>query len=148
MKQKRHDAILELIELHEIETQEELAELLMKEGYNVTQATISRDIKALRLIKTVGSNGMYKYSKAGRKKSEEDSKGIIAQSALSVDYAQNIVIIKTHSGMAQGAAAIIDSMKLPEIMGTIAGDDTALVIFDDDESALQFESSLHEMLEV
>ena len=93
MKQKRHNAILELIEKHEIETQEELCDLLIKEGYNVTQATISRDIKALRLIKTVGSNGMYKYSRAGHKKNDDDSKGIIAQSAVSVDYAQNIVII-------------------------------------------------------
>ena len=147
MKQKRHDAILELIELHEIETQEELAELLMKEGYNVTQATISRDIKALRLIKTVGSNGMYKYSKAGRKKSEEDSKGIIAQSALSVDYAQNIVIIKTHSGMAQGAAAIIDSMKLPEIMGTIAGDDTIMCVTKTEEEALRFTSKINALIQ-
>ncbi|MBE7039670.1 MAG: arginine repressor [Ruminococcaceae bacterium] len=147
MKQKRHDAILELIELHEIETQEELAELLMKEGYNVTQATISRDIKALRLIKTVGSNGMYKYSKAGRKKSEEDSKGIIAQSALSVDYAQNIVIIKTHSGMAQGAAAIIDSMKLPEIMGTIAGDDTIMCVAKTEEEALRFTSKINALIQ-
>ncbi|MBE7027609.1 MAG: arginine repressor [Ruminococcaceae bacterium] len=147
MKQKRHDAILELIELYEIETQEELAELLMKEGYNVTQATISRDIKALRLIKTVGSNGMYKYSKAGRKRNEEDSKGIIAQSAISVDCAQNIVIIKTHSGMAQGAAAIVDSMKLPEIMGTIAGDDTIMCVAKTEEEALRFTSKINSLIQ-
>ena len=67
MKQKRHTAILELIEKYEIETQEELVELLNKEGYNVTQATVSRDIKSLRLIKTVGSNGLYKYSKSDEK---------------------------------------------------------------------------------
>ena len=147
MKQKRHNAILELIEKHEIETQEELAELLIKEGYNVTQATISRDIKALRLIKTVASNGMYKYSRAGSKKSEDDSKGIIAQSAVSVDYAQNIVIIKTYSGMAQAAAAIIDSMNLPEIMGTIAGDDTIMCVAKTEHEALKFTSKINALIQ-
>lgn len=147
MKQKRHDAILELIEKHEIETQEELAELLINEGYNVTQATISRDIKALRLIKTVGSNGLYKYSKAGRKKNEDDSLGIIVQSAVSVDCAQNIVVIKTHSGMAQGAAAILDSMKLTEIIGTIAGDDTIMCVAKTEQEALKVASKINALIQ-
>ncbi len=147
MKQKRHDAILELIEKHEIETQEELAELLINEGYNVTQATISRDIKALRLIKTVGSNGLYKYSKAGRKKNEDDSLGIIVQSAVSVDCAQNIVVIKTHSGMAQGAAAILDSMKLSEIIGTIAGDDTIMCVAKTEQEALKVASKINALIQ-
>ena len=128
MKQKRHTAILELIEKYEIETQEELVELLNNEGYNVTQATVSRDIKSLRLIKTVGSNGLYKYSKSEEKNKRASHHNIIFQSAISVDYAQNIVIIKTNSGMAQGTAAVIDSMNLSEIMGTIAGDDTIMCV--------------------
>ena len=86
---------------------------------------------------------MYKYSKAGRKKSEDDSKGIIAQSAVSVDYAQNIVIIKTHSGMAQAAAAIIDSMKISEIMGTIAGDDTIMCVTQTEHEALKFTAKIN-----
>lgn len=128
MKQKRHNAILELIDKYEIETQEELAELLIKSGYNVTQATISRDIKALRLIKTVSSSGVYKYSMPAEAKGDGDAKGMLAQSAVSVNYAQNIVIIKTHSGMAQGAATIIDAMNMDGIMGTIAGDDTIMCV--------------------
>ena len=147
MKQKRHDAILELIEKHEIETQEELVELLINEGYNVTQATVSRDIKALRLIKTVGSNGQYKYSKAGRKKNEDDNLGIIMQSAVSVDSAQNIVVIKTHSGMAQGAAAILDSMKLTEIIGTIAGDDTIMCVAKTEQEALKVVSKINALIQ-
>lgn len=147
MKQKRHTAILELIEKHEIETQEDLAELLTKEGYNVTQATISRDIKALRLIKIVGSSGAYKYAKAGSKKISDETNSIISQSAVSVDYAQNIVIIKTHSGMAQGAAAIIDSMKMAEIMGTIAGDDTIMCVAKTEEEALRLTAKINELMQ-
>lgn len=147
MKQKRHTAILELIEKQEIETQEELAELLIKEGYNVTQATISRDIKALQLIKIVGSNGAYKYAKAGNKKINDTGNNIIVHSAISVDYAQNIVIIKTHSGMAQGAAAIIDSMKMPEIMGTIAGDDTIMCVAKTEEDALRLTAKINALMQ-
>ena len=147
MKQKRHTAILELIEKHEIETQEELAELLIKEGYKVTQATISRDIKALRLIKIVGASGAYKYAIAGRKKSSEDNNSIISQSAISVDYAQNIVIVKTHSGMAQGAAAIIDSMKMSEIMGTIAGDDTIMCVAKTEDDALRLTAKIRTLMQ-
>lgn len=146
MKQKRHNAILELIEKHEIETQEELCELLINEGYNVTQATISRDIKALRLVKIVGSGGVYKYSKAENKKVNEDSKGIIAQSVVSVNYAQNIVIIKTHSGMAQGAAAILDSMEVAEIMGTIAGDDTIFCVAKTESFAQNVASKINALI--
>jgi len=146
MKQKRHNAILELIEKQEIETQEELAELLIKEGYNVTQATISRDIKALRLVKTVASTGAYKYSKGRSKKAEDDSKNIIVQSTVSVNYAQNIVVLKTHSGMANGVAAIIDSMNIPEILGTVAGDDTVICIAKTEQEALGFTAKINALI--
>ena len=146
MKQKRHNAILELIEKQEIETQEELADLLIKEGYNVTQATISRDIKALRLVKTVASNGAYKYTKGGSKKSKDDSKSIIVQSVVSVDYAQNIVVLKTHSGMANGVGAMIDSMDLPEIIGTVAGDDTVICIAKTEQEALGFTVKINALI--
>ncbi len=146
MKQKRHTAILELIEKYEVETQEELVELLIKEGYNVTQATVSRDIKSLRLIKTVGKNGAYKYAKDDNKKDESKQRTLIAQSAVSVDYAQNIVIIKTHSGMAQGAAAIIDSMNMTEILGTIAGDDTIMCVARTEKEALLLTSKIKALM--
>ena len=146
MKQKRHTAILELIEKYEIETQEELVELLNKEGYNVTQATVSRDIKSLRLIKTVGSNGLYKYSKSDEKQKGTSHHNIIFQSAISVDYAQNIVIIKTNSGMAQGTAAVIDSMNLSEIMGTIAGDDTIMCVVKTEQEAKSLTEKIRAMM--
>lgn len=146
MKQKRHTAILELIEKYEVETQEELVELLIKEGYNVTQATVSRDIKSLRLIKTVGHSGAYKYAKADDKKNEDKNRILIAQSAISIDYAQNIVIIKTYSGMAQGAAAIIDSMNMTEILGTIAGDDTIMCVVKTEEEARDLTAKIKAMM--
>lgn len=146
MKKKRHTAILELINTYEIETQEELARLLNKEGYNVTQATVSRDIKALRLLKTVSGSGVYKYTKPDETKNMPANYNLLAQSAQSVDYAQNIVVIKTHSGMAQGAAAVLDAMNLDKIMGTIAGDDTIMCITKTEDDAKEVVLKIRDMM--
>lgn len=146
MKKKRHTAILELINTYEIETQEELVELLNKEGYNVTQATVSRDIKALRLLKIVSASGVYKYAKPDESKKMTANYNLLAQSAYSVDFAQNIVIIKTHSGMAQGAAAVLDAMNLTEIMGTIAGDDTIMCVTKTENDAKEVVSKIKDMM--
>ena len=149
MKTRRHSKILELIQQHNIDTQEELLKLLRAEGYDVTQATVSRDIKELRLIKIASSNGGYKYSIA---ESEQDSgfvprvRNIFRECVIKVDVAQNLVVIKTITGMANAAAFALDTMKISEIVGTIAGDDNVLIILRDNESAENFFEQAKEML--
>ena len=130
MKTVRHAMILQLIESMEVDTQEALAEQLMRKGVRVTQATISRDIKDLRLVKTLGSDGKYRYtSAAGRR---DDLRSSFAQlfsnSVTSIDLAQNIVVIKTLSGMANAVCAAMDSTDNAAVVGTIAGDDTVMMV--------------------
>ena len=110
MKQKRHDAILELIEKHEIETQEELAELLIKEGYNVTQATISRDIRDLHLFKVAGIEKKYRYAYINDGESEisPKMKSLFRDCVLFVKSAKNLVVVKTLSGNGANAGAVVD----------------------------------------
>ncbi|NLX64518.1 MAG: arginine repressor [Clostridiaceae bacterium] len=130
MKYSRHAKILEIIENHEIETQDELAEKLREAGMDVTQATISRDIKELRLVKVLTPNGRYRYSAMNSDSSNMNDRllVIIKEAFVSCDYANNILVIKTLPGMAQAVAATIDSLGWNDIVGTIAGDDTMLVI--------------------
>lgn len=128
MKTKRQAKMLELIRKHEIETQEELSDYLQKEGYQVTQATVSRDIRELKLTKVAMSNGRQKYA-ALTDNSEDLSEKYIRvfrDGFVSMDMAQNILVIKTVSGMAMAVAAAIDAMHLYEIVGCIAGDDTIM----------------------
>ena len=128
MKTKRQAKMLELIRKHEIETQEELSDYLQKEGYQVTQATVSRDIRELKLTKVAMSNGRQKYA-ALTDNSEDLSEKYIRvfrDGLVSMDMAQNILVIKTVSGMAMAVAAAIDAMHLHEIVGCIAGDDTIM----------------------
>ena len=113
MKMERHSKIVELIGKYEIETQEELAEYLNKEGYNVTQATVSRDIRELKLSK-IQTAFNDKYTR------------ILHDSFVSMDMAQNILVIKTVSGMAMAVAAALDAIHFSEIVGCIAGDDTVM----------------------
>jgi transcriptional regulator of arginine metabolism len=130
MKYSRHAKILELIETNIIETQEELAEKLKASGIEVTQATVSRDIKELRLIKVTTGNGHYKYAQINHMENGVSVKllTIFSESFISSDYANNIVVVKTLPGMAQAAASAIDSLKWFEIVGTIAGDDTIMIV--------------------
>ena len=108
MKQKRHAAILDLITNSEIYTQEDMAAKLTEQGFQVTQATVSRDIKELKLTKIAGENGVYKYAKPQRQGDATSPQLLIlSRSVTSVNYAQNIVVIKTHAGMAQAAAAVL-----------------------------------------
>ena len=128
MKTKRQAKMLELIRKHEIETQEELSDYLQKEGYQVTQATVSRDIRELKLTKVAMSNGRQKYA-ALTDNSEDLSEKylrVFRDGFVSMDMAQNILVIKTVSGMAMAVAAAIDAMHLHEIVGCIAGDDTIM----------------------
>ncbi|WP_420837931.1 arginine repressor [Calorimonas adulescens] len=130
MKIARHAKILDLIERKPIETQEELAEELKKEGIDVTQATVSRDIKELRLVKVLTENGHYRY--APLKQQDEGIMNrlttLLSESLVRVDYSGNIVVLKTLSGTAMAAAAAIDAINMNEIVGSLAGDDTIFLI--------------------
>lgn len=127
MKPDRHSKIIEIIGKRDIETQEELADALNEEGYNVTQATVSRDIRELKLSK-ISVNGRQKYVVTNRNEMELTDKyiRILKDGYVSMDMAQNILVIKTVSGMAMAVAAALDAMNWSEVVGTIAGDDTIM----------------------
>lgn len=127
-KQRRQEKIIELIEKNEIGTQEELVNYLTKAGFSATQATVSRDIRELKLIKLPSGNGMPKYEMPDSRGSSNGDKYIrvLREGLLSVDNAQNILVVKTVSGMAMAVAAALDAMQLQEIVGSIAGDDTVM----------------------
>ena len=149
MKKRRQAKILELITNNEIETQEELQGLLISYGYEVTQATISRDIKELRLVKDLSPKGRYIYS-TGKKRVNNMSRragGIFSESIISIDHAMNMIVIKCFSGMANAACAAIDSMEHNEILGTIAGDDTIFMLCRTEEVAAEFTNKLRKMLD-
>ncbi len=129
MKISRQSKILELINKHDIETQEDLAERLMKEGYNVTQATVSRDIRELKLTKITLDDGRQKYitiKKTVEPGMSEKYTRVLRDGLISMDMAQNILVIKTVSGMAMAVAAALDALQINSIVGCIAGDDTIL----------------------
>ena len=127
MKTKRHSKIVELINSYDIETQEELAQRLEEDGFAVTQATVSRDIRDLKLSKVVMANGKQKYSLMPKQDGiSEKYVRILGEAFVSMDMAQNILVVKTVSGMAMAAAAALDSMQMSEIVGCIAGDDTIM----------------------
>ena len=127
MKVERHSKIVELIGKYEIETQEELAEYLNRAGYQVTQATVSRDIRELKLSKVQSENGKQHYVVLQNQDSFSDKYiRILRDGFLSMDMAQNILVIKTVSGMAMAVAAAVDAMKWKEVVGCIAGDDTIM----------------------
>lgn len=129
MKTGRHARILDIIVEHPIETQDELLTRLREEGFKATQATISRDIKDLRLVKTLGSDGKYRYVSASRSSTDirTNFSNLFSTSVNSIDVAQNLVVIKTLSGMAQAVCAALDSADYPSVVGTIAGDDTIFI---------------------
>lgn len=131
MKADRHKAIIDIVNSGEVETQEMLAELLAECGFNVTQATISRDIRQLNLVKTPGANGTSRYVVGGvnNRNHPGHSYGIregVRDAVLSVDKAGNIVVIRTIPGMAMAVAAMVDAMNIDDIAGSIAGDDTIM----------------------
>lgn len=128
MKIQRHSKIVELIGKYDIETQEELAELLNESGFRVTQATVSRDIRKLKLTKAAGPEGRQKYMILQNRENELSEKyvRVLRDCFISMDMAQNILVIKTVSGMAMAAAAALDAVHFSEIVGCIAGDDTIM----------------------
>ncbi len=129
MKNKRHQRIMELIEQFDIETQEELVGKLLEDGFNITQATVSRDIRELKITKVSNGKGRQKYVVLNNDTEHLADKyiRIIRDGLTGMDTAQNILVIKTVSGMAMAVAAALDAMNLEEVVGSIAGDDTIMV---------------------
>lgn len=137
MKSVRQVAILDIIDKQCIETQEELAEALRARGIQVTQATVSRDIKELRLLKVLSADGCYKYATADKAENGMNDRFIrmLAESLLSVAASGNLVVVKTLSGSANMAAEALDSMHWPEILGSLAGDNTILLVVREGDEA-------------
>jgi len=147
MKTKRQTKMLELIKKHDIETQEELSDYLQKEGYQVTQATVSRDIRELKLTKVAMSNGRQKYAALTEANEDEKYTRVFRDAFVSMDMAQNILVIKTVSGMAMAVAAAIDAMHLHEIVGCIAGDDTIMCAVRSVDDTIAVMSRLRKLVE-
>ncbi|WP_040196974.1 arginine repressor [Candidatus Soleaferrea massiliensis] len=150
MKTKRHAKILELISEREIDTQEELLKALKTSGFDVTQATVSRDIKELRLIKTLSYNGNYKYAASTNDQGVDMASkfySIFKESAYSVDYAGNLVVVKCYVGMANAACAALDIMHLPGVVGTLAGDDTILIVMRDEAGTMHMIEELKKIID-
>ena len=148
MRYARQNKILELIENNEIETQEKLSSMLRENGFDVTQATISRDIKELQLIKMLSSSDKYMYAAGMGHGSHVTNRfvKIFNETIKSIDYAGNIVIVKTLSGCANAACEAIDSLSLPHVMGSVAGDNTILIVIDTPEHSEDFIDTFNEML--
>ena len=148
MKTVRQVAILDIIEKQEIETQEELASALNARGIRVTQATVSRDIKELRLLKVLTPSGKYKYATGDQADNNLTDRLIrmLAESLLSVSSANNLIVVKTLSGSANVAAEALDSMHWPEVLGTLAGDNTVLLIIRSNEETITVTSRIREMM--
>ncbi len=125
MKNARHEAILEIINENQVTTQEGLIELLSERGIKTTQATLSRDIQQLSLVKQRDEDGVYRYTLPAYAAAE---KNLFAESVISVDYAMNTIVVKCRAGMAQGTCAAIDSVNHEGVVGTIAGDDTIFIL--------------------
>lgn len=148
MKTVRQVAILDIIEKQEIETQEELASALNARGIRVTQATVSRDIKELRLLKVLTPSSKYKYATGDQADNNLTDRFIrmLAESLLSVSSANNLIVVKTLSGSANVAAEALDSMHWPEVLGTLAGDNTVLLIIRSNEETITVTSRIREMM--
>ena len=148
MKNNRQAVILQIIENDNIETQEQLLEKLQERGISSTQATMSRDIKQLHLVKEPVGHGVYKYTVSSNRTKlnvADKLKTIFKESIVSIDSAQNLVVIKTMPGLANGACSALDNMELPLLLGTLAGDDTAFLVFRDSSAAQVFCEEIRNM---
>lgn len=147
MKIERHSRILEIINSYEIETQEELALELEKIGMDVTQATVSRDIKELKLIKVLSESGKYKYATIANTSAVVSDKliNIFSQTVIQIDYVQNFVVIKTLSGSASAAAEAIDSLNFDGVVGSIAGNNNIFIMTRSEDKASNLVNKLKKM---
>ena len=150
MKQNRQSARLDIISKNTIETQEQLIDKLNEEGYIVTQATVSRDIRELRLTKVSCGFGVYKYVVSNQEPHVHSVKylNILKETVTSVEHAGNLVVVKTYGGMAQAAAAALDSMGWTEIIGSIAGDDTIMLVLRSADASRTFSVELSGLLSI
>ena len=148
MKKNRHDKIIEIINNHVVETQEQLASLLKDAGYDVTQATVSRDIRQMKLTKQVTPDGRqkYVYTTADPEVMHDKYVNVLKAGFVSMDLAQNILVIRTVSGMAMALAAAIDALDMQQVVGCIAGDDTIFVAIKDSDEAKEVMNSFYSML--
>lgn len=149
MKNIRQSEILSIVQSKDIDTQEQLLEELRARGFTTTQATISRDIKELRLVKELTSSGSYRYTLSERKNPaafDTRLRNIFKEGVVSVDVAQNIVVVRTMPGLASAACSALDAMDIDGMVGSLAGDDTGILIMRDNSFAQQFSSEVHKLL--
>lgn len=151
MKKGRQEKILELITKHEIDTQDDLMDMLREEGYKVTQATVSRDIRDLNLVKVSTAKGSYKYVVSRTPSSDAISgvsilKNSVADTVTAVNCANNIIVVKTTPGMAQAVATLVDRLPSGEILGCVAGDDTIIIVAVDNDAAASASEKLQRFL--
>lgn len=149
MKMKRQSKILELIRNYDIETQEELSAYLMREGFAVTQATVSRDIRELKLTKIATDSGRQRYAVLAETDSGMADKHVrlLQEGFVSMDAAGNLLVIKTVSGMASAVGAAVDAMNLSEVIGSIAGDDTLMCVVRSEEDGVRLRNKLQKIIE-
>ncbi len=141
MKSQRQAKIMEIISTRNVETQEQLLSALQEEGFHGTQATISRDIKELRIVKELTSLGTYRYTTSSNEVTGSFSgrlNTIFRESVVSFDYAQNIIVVRTLPGLASAAASALDAMNMSAVVGTLAGDDTVMIVMRDNNAAAAF----------
>ena len=148
MKSNRQEKILELINQHEIETQDDLIRHLQESGFVVTQATISRDIRELKLTKVLTGHGSYRYVLPSQPETLPFPKynRTVVESIISAEAAGNIIVIKTYPGLAQAVALGIDNMNLPKILGTVGGDDTIISVTKDVDYAKEAVRKIHDLM--
>ncbi len=148
MKTRRHAKILELIKENDIDTQEELLIFLREGGFDVTQATVSRDIKELRLVKALSRNGQYRYSTGGENTGDISSKfySLFSDSVKTVESSMNMVVVKTQTGMAQAVCASMDSIYWQGFVGTLAGEDTIFIVCTDESTAKETEEGFRKLI--
>ena len=149
MKSQRQAKIMEIISTINVETQEQLLALLQKEGFQGTQATISRDIKELRIVKELTSRGTYRYAASANDEGNSFTSRlntIFRECVTGYDYAQNIIVIRTMPGLGSAAGAAIDAMNMTAVVGSLAGDDTVMVVMRDNNAAAAFYGEIKHLL--
>ena len=149
MKTQRQAKIMEIISTRNVETQEQLLESLRQAGFHSTQATISRDIKELHIVKELTSFGTYRYTTAGNEVGGSFSarlNTIFRECITGFDYAQNMIVLRTMPGLASAAASAVDAMNMSVVLGTIAGDDTVFIVMRDNNAAAAFCGEIHNLL--
>lgn len=147
MKKNRQAAILELVEKYDIDTQEGMLAHLREAGYSVTQATVSRDIRELKLVKESGKDGRVRYALTAKRDVQSPKfNSALTESIIRVDYAGNLIVVKTYPGLANAVATCIDSIRLPEIIGCVAGDDAILVVVRSEADAAAISESFRTMI--